>query len=122
VRCGEQTAPPADYAAAESVIGAIIDQTHPDFSDESSGFRAEARAILAAIRRGEVPGVYAEDAVKQEQAAMYGVESPLTFDHAKESNAQGQPAATEPAQHDRRGPLGCADLLDAKPSTGERAV
>ncbi|MEY2801779.1 MAG: hypothetical protein RL513_1364 [Pseudomonadota bacterium] len=28
-------------------------------------------------------------------------------------NAKGQPAATEPAKHDRRGPLGCADLLDA---------
>ena len=27
--------------------------------------------------------------------------------------AQGQPAATEPAQLDRRGPLGCADLLGA---------
>jgi hypothetical protein len=27
-------------------------------------------------------------------------------------NAKGQPAATEPAQHDRRCPLGCADLLD----------
>jgi hypothetical protein len=29
------------------------------------------------------------------------------------SNAQGQPAATEPAQQAGRGPLGCADLLDA---------
>jgi len=28
-------------------------------------------------------------------------------------NAQGQPAATEPAQQDRRGPLGCAGLLGA---------
>jgi hypothetical protein len=36
------------------------------------------------------------------------------------SNDQGQPAATEPAQHDRRGPLGCADLLDAKPQIGEK--
>lgn len=28
-------------------------------------------------------------------------------------NAKGQPAATEPAQHDGRGPLGCADVLGA---------
>jgi site-specific DNA-methyltransferase (adenine-specific) len=28
-------------------------------------------------------------------------------------NAQGQPAATEPAQQSGRGPLGCADLLGA---------
>jgi hypothetical protein len=32
---------------------------------------------------------------------------------AKESNAQGQPAATEPAQQAGRGPLGCADVLGA---------
>jgi hypothetical protein len=48
---------PSGDETAESVIGALIDQTHPDFSDEASGFRAEARAIVAAIRAGKVPQV-----------------------------------------------------------------
>jgi hypothetical protein len=48
---------PSGDETAESVIGALIDQTHPDFSDEASGFRAEARAIVAAIRAGKVPRV-----------------------------------------------------------------
>jgi len=52
------TAPGAGDDAAEAIIGEIIDKTHPDFSDEAGGFRAESRAILAAIRAGKVPGVY----------------------------------------------------------------
>jgi len=36
-----------------------------------------------------------------------------TFAPRTAPNAQGQPAATEPAQQDRRGQLGCADLLGA---------
>lgn len=35
------------------------------------------------------------------------------MNHEAPPNAKGQPAATEPAQHDGRGPLGCADLLGA---------
>ena len=30
-------------------------------------------------------------------------------------NDKGQPAATEPVEQGRRGPLGCADLLDSEP-------
>ena len=74
----EKDQPAGDDAAGEALAYAQLMEANPDFQGKPtrgdwkySPYIERAKHILAAIRRGEVPGLYDEAAVKQEQAAMY---------------------------------------------------